>query len=212
MSRASLFIPLSVFTVVATLLYVGFGLEDPHKLPSTLIGRPFPAFSLPSLHAPGELRDATLLRGRVHLVNVWATWCPTCKAEHAELLALTRTRGLAIVGVNYKDDAEKARDWLRRYGDPYVETVVDADGRLGIDLGVYGAPESFLVDAAGIVRLKIVGDINERVLADRLLPALAELGAGGQVADAAAGGADPAGGVATPRDAAAAAAAAVPAP
>lgn len=176
MSRLSLFIPLSVFVVVATLLYVGFSLEDPHKLPSTLIGRPFPAFKLPSLEAPEQLRDESLMRGRVHLVNVWATWCPTCKAEHAELLELARRYGLAIVGVNYKDDADKARAWLGAYGNPYVDTVVDADGRLGIDLGVYGAPESFLVDADGIVRLKIVGDINERVLADKLLPALVTLG------------------------------------
>lgn len=174
MSRKSLFIPLGAFLLLATLLYAGFSLRDPHQLPSALIGKPFPKFSLPDLLTEQPL-DQSLLLGQVHLVNVWATWCPTCKAEHGELMRLAKEEGLRIVGINYKDDAQAARRWLQQYGDPYVINVVDADGRLGVDLGVYGAPESFLVDAQGVIRYKIVGDVNRRRWDNELKPALVAL-------------------------------------
>lgn len=175
MNRLSLFVPFAVFVVLAALFYVGLGREDPHKLPSALVGKPFPAFQLPRLDAPGQRADQTALRGRVHLVNVWATWCPTCKAEHAELNRIAATQGVAIVGINYKDDPNAAMEWITRFGNPYVWTVIDADGKLGVDLGVYGAPETFVVDARGIVRFRWVGDVNERVWNDEFVPLLGEL-------------------------------------
>ena len=176
MSRASLFVPLGVFALLLA-LFVPKLLDDsdPRVLPSALLDQPFPAFSLPRLDAPGALADQTQLRGRVHLVNVWATWCPTCKAEHEQLVRIAAQEKIAIVGVNYKDDPAAAAEWIQRFGNPYVWTVVDADGVLGVDLGVYGAPETFLVDAQGIIRFKWVGDVNERVWKDELRPRLTAL-------------------------------------
>ena len=179
MNRASLFVPLGVFAVLAVLFWVGLGRDDPHKLPSALLDKAFPAFSLPLLQtaqqspvpaSPAVRADHTKLRGEVHLVNVWATWCPTCKAEHAELMKISQTEKIAIVGVDYKDDAGDAVQWIARFGNPYVWTVVDAEGTLGVDLGVYGAPETFLVDRKGIIRYKWVGDVNERVWTSELKP------------------------------------------
>jgi len=171
-SRASLFVPLAAFVVIAGLLYAGFSLNDPHVLPSALIGKPFPAFDLPAL---GDATDSTQrytaadVRGPA-LVNVWATWCPTCRAEHEELLRIHRETGLPIIGVNYKDDSAQARDWLQRLGNPYVFNIVDSTGSLGVDLGVYGAPETFLVDASGTIVYKRVGDVNRIVWMREIKP------------------------------------------
>lgn len=173
MSRASLFIPLSAFVVIVALLYAGFSLNDPHMLPSALVGKPFPAFDLPGLGT-----DATQttrftqadVQGRPMLVNVWATWCPTCRAEHAELLRIHNETGLPIIGINYKDDPVKARAWLQQLGNPYEFNIVDANGQLGVDLGVYGAPETFLVDASGTIVYKRVGDVNRTVWERELKP------------------------------------------
>ena len=172
MSRASLFVPLAAFVVIAGLLYAGFSLNDPHVLPSALIGKPFPAFDLPALGAGGDSTQrysATDVRGPA-LVNVWATWCPTCRAEHEELLRIHRETGLPIIGVNYKDDPAQARDWLQRLGNPYAFNIVDATGSLGVDLGVYGAPETFLVDASGTIVYKRVGDVNRVVWEREIKP------------------------------------------
>jgi cytochrome c biogenesis protein CcmG/thiol:disulfide interchange protein DsbE len=177
-TRARLFVPLAVFVALLAFLYRGFYLNDPHDLPSPLIGKPFPAFSLPTLDGGAPLTEAAL-KGRVTLVNVWATWCPTCKAEHAELVRIRDAENLAILGINYKDDPDAAREWLARYGNPYVANIVDADGRLGIDLGVYGAPESFLVDASGVIVYKRVADVNRRVWDDEIAPRLAQLARSG---------------------------------
>jgi cytochrome c biogenesis protein CcmG/thiol:disulfide interchange protein DsbE len=175
-SRASLFIPLAAFVAIACLLYAGFSLNDPHQLPSALIGKPFPAFDLPALDAAprdSEKRRFTAadVRGPA-LVNVWATWCPTCRAEHEELLRVHAETGVPIIGINYKDDPAAARDWLARLGNPYAFNVVDADGTLGVDLGVYGAPETFLVDASGTIVYKRVGDVNRRVWLGEIKPHL----------------------------------------
>jgi cytochrome c biogenesis protein CcmG/thiol:disulfide interchange protein DsbE len=169
-SRASLFIPLAAFIVIAGLLYAGFSLNDPHVLPSALIGKSFPAFDLPSLGPDGAQRyTAADVRGPA-LVNVWATWCPTCRAEHAELLRIHQETGLSIIGVNYKDDTAKARDWLEQLGNPYAFNIVDSTGSLGVDLGVYGAPETFLVDASGTIVYKRVGDVNRAVWEREIKP------------------------------------------
>lgn len=178
MKRARLFVPLGIFLVLIVLLYEGFWLRDPHDLPSPMIGKAFPAFALPTLDG-GEPLTQEALKGRITLVNVWATWCPTCKAEHAELMRIRDDTGLAILGINYKDDPEAAREWLRRYGNPYVANIVDADGRLGIDLGVYGAPESFLVDPSGTIVYKRVADVNRRIWDEEIAPRIAALEQGG---------------------------------
>jgi cytochrome c biogenesis protein CcmG/thiol:disulfide interchange protein DsbE len=173
-----LFVPLGTFVVLAVLLYAGFFLNDPHDLPSALLGKPFPAFDLPALDETPETPQrytAESLAGRVVLVNVWATWCPTCRAEHDELLRIARESDLPIIGINYKDDPVKARMWLARYGNPYQFNIVDQDGQLGVDLGVYGAPESFLVDADGTIVYKRVGEVNRRIWERELQPRIAAL-------------------------------------
>ncbi len=188
MSRASLFIPLTAFVVIVALLYAGFSLNDPHQLPSALIGKPFPPFNLPGLGTESSAGDARFteadVRGRTVLVNVWATWCPTCRAEHAELLRIHNESGLPIIGINYKDNPAQARLWLQQLGNPYDFNIVDADGALGVDLGVYGAPESFLVDATGTIVYKRVGDVNRRIWEEEIKPhldSLAKTGAGSGV-------------------------------
>jgi len=176
MSRASLFVPLGVFIVLAALLYAGFFLNDPHDLPSALLGKPFPAFDLPGLSDTPKSRYTTAdLHGRVVLVNVWATWCPTCRAEHEELLHIGKDSGVSIVGINYKDDSNQARMWLRRLGNPYEFNIVDQDGRLGVELGVYGAPETFLVDAAGTIVYKRVGEVDRNVWEREIKPRVDDL-------------------------------------
>lgn len=174
MNRIRLFVPLIAFAVLALVLYLGFTLRDPHLLPSALVDRPFPDFDLPVLDGGGLRATAANLEGEVRLVNVWATWCPTCLAEHEELKRI-RATGLSVVGINYKDDSADAVAWLQRHGDPYEYSVVDANGDLGVDLGVYGAPETFLVDAGGVIRYKRVGEVNTMIWRDELLPAIEAL-------------------------------------
>ena len=182
MNRAALFAPLAVFALILAIGYFGFQLEDPHRLPSALIGKPFPDFAAERLDGEGGdlVRRADLL-GRPALVYVWATWCPTCKAELDELLrirAATAATGapMRIIGVNYKDDPAKARRWLIDYGDPYDFNLVDADGALGVELGVYGAPETFLLNAGGEVVFKQVGAIDGRTWQQEIAPRLAAMG------------------------------------
>ena len=168
-------LPLGAFAALAGILYLGFTLRDPKLLPSALIGQPFPDFDLPTLAVPPRRATAADIAGEVRLVNVWATWCPTCLAEHGELTRIGTESGLSIVGVNYKDDPDQARAWLDRHGDPYDFNVVDAAGDLGVDLGVYGAPETFIVDAGGTIRYKRVGEVNGRVWREEIAPLLGTL-------------------------------------
>ena len=143
----SLLIPLAVFLVLVGFLGLGFGLKDPHFLPSVLIDKPLPEFELADLHETGRTRSREDLLGEISLVNVWATWCPNCVVEHPELMRISEEEDLPLYGINYNDQSQKARAWLRRYEDPYRFSVVDDKGTLAIDLGVYGAPETFVVDA-----------------------------------------------------------------
>ena len=179
MSRASLWVPLGGFVLVSAFLFVGFFLEDPHELPSALLEKPLPSFALGRLGSGGVDADTIVgtedMLGEPFLLNVWATWCPTCRAEHGELQRIADEFGVPIYGVNYKDDPDEAVLWLRRYGDPYRFSVVDLDGQLGIDLGVYGAPETFLVDADGVIRYKRVGAVDRRIWRTEIAPALAAL-------------------------------------
>jgi cytochrome c biogenesis protein CcmG, thiol:disulfide interchange protein DsbE len=174
-SRASLFVPVGVFLAIIGVGYAGFSLNDPHELPSALLGKPFPDFEAPLLEEPQRTVARSDLLGRPVLVNVWATWCPTCKAEHDELLRIGRSTGLRIVGVNYKDEPAKARQWLEAFGNPYDMVIQDPDGSLGVELGVYGAPESFLLNSEGVIVYKRVGDINPRIWRDELGPLVAQV-------------------------------------
>lgn len=176
MNRAGLFIPLGVFCLIMLVGYVGFSLDDRHELPSALLGQPFPEFEAVTLYDQQRTIVRADLLGQPALVNVWATWCPTCKAEHAELMRIAETTNVRLVGLNYKDVTSKAIRWLADYGDPYDVVIVDEDGALGVELGVYGAPETFLLDAEGKVVYKRVGDVNERIWRDELAPRLAQMG------------------------------------
>lgn len=161
MNRTMLFIPLIIFVVMAIFLGSGIGREDKDVLPSPLIGKPFPQFILQQVETEKQLTQMDL-QGKPMLVNVWATWCPTCKAEH-EFLNTLAAEGVRIIGINYKDDDDEAKVWLRDYGNPYEFNISDPKGKLGLELGVYGAPETFFVDGDGIIRAKHVGDLNLRV-------------------------------------------------
>ena len=155
-------IPLAIFLGLFVLFYFGFTLDDATKLPSARLDQPFPTFSLPSLSGDSIVSESEL-EGSLQLVNVWATWCPTCADEHDELARITRETGIPIVGINYKDDPALARSWLIERGDPYALNIVDRQGDLGVDLGVYGAPETFLVDASGMIRHKLVGAMTREI-------------------------------------------------
>jgi cytochrome c biogenesis protein CcmG, thiol:disulfide interchange protein DsbE len=172
MKRLILLLPLAIFLGVAVFLYRGLFL-DPSELPSALIGKPFPAFSLPAVQGGGTLTEGDL-KGKPALVNVWATWCVACRAEHPVLNKLAEL-GVNIHGVNYKDDNADALKWLKEFHDPYQLNIDDARGSLGLDLGVYGAPETFLVDKEGIIRHKYVGVIDERVWREQLAPLYQQL-------------------------------------
>jgi len=165
MKRVLLFIPLIIFIGLGWLFFGGLQIENKDVLPSPLIGKKFPPFELPILIKEGEqakLVNELDLRGKPALVNVWATWCPTCKTEHAFLNQLN-AQGVRIIGINYKDESEKAIQWLAELDNPYEFNVIDEEGRLGLDLGVYGAPETFLIDGEGVIRGKHVGDLNATV-------------------------------------------------
>lgn len=170
--RAWLFLPLILFLALAILLASGLG-RNTQELPTALAGQLLPQMALPSILRKDTQVTNEQFLGRWTLLNVWATWCPTCHVEHPYLLELA-ARGVNIVGLNYKDEADKARDYLARMGNPFVEVPADADGRFGLELGVYGAPETYLVDPAGRVVLRHVGDMNERVWQQKFVPAMKE--------------------------------------
>jgi cytochrome c biogenesis protein CcmG/thiol:disulfide interchange protein DsbE len=163
--------------VVLGLLLVLFGIglrKDPRLVPSPLIGKPAPAFELPRLDAPGETLGTADLEGRVTILNVWASWCLACRVEHPQLMDLAR-RGHVLYGLNYKDERDAALEWLARHGNPFVASVFDQDGRVGIEFGVYGVPETFVLDARGVIRYKHIGPVDQAALERKVLPLLAQL-------------------------------------
>lgn len=176
MSRLKLLLPLLLFVVLALVFWQVLKREgyDPQYLPSALIDRPVPAFELQALADAGTLLSNADLPSQPFLLNVWATWCISCRVEHPYLNKLARA-GVPVVGLNYKDDRDKAVKWLDDLGNPYRFNLFDMDGRLGLDLGVYGAPETYLVDGDGVVRLKHVGVVNDEVWRDKLAPAYQRL-------------------------------------
>ena len=167
-------IPLAIFVVLLAFLWTGLG-RDPSVVPSPLIGKPAPAFRLAQLHKPDAWVQPDDLKGKVWLLNVWASWCVSCREEHPLLLQLAKTDVLPIYGLDYKDKTEQALGWLRQNGDPYTASIVDPDGRVGIDYGVYGVPETFLIDKAGVIRYKQIGPLTVEALKSKIIPLAREL-------------------------------------
>jgi cytochrome c biogenesis protein CcmG/thiol:disulfide interchange protein DsbE len=167
-------IPLVLFLALVAFLAIGLG-RDPREVPSPLINKPAPNFRLVQLKDPSRSFSSEEIRGKVWLLNVWASWCVACRDEHPMLLELARQKAVPIYGLNYKDKPTDAISWLNELGDPYVLSVSDLDGRVGIDYGVYGAPETFLIDRNGTIRFKHIGPITPEVWSKKMAPLLAEL-------------------------------------
>lgn len=166
--------PLIGFIVLLAFLGVGLTLR-PSEVPSPLIGKPAPGFTLPQLTAPDQTLSPQAMQGKVWLLNVWASWCAACLQEHPILLDLAKGGVVPIVGLNYKDSRNDALDWLRRHGDPYLLSVADTQGRVGIDYGVYGVPETFVIDKTGIIRYKYIGPVTAEAMSNKILPLVREL-------------------------------------
>ena len=168
-------IPLALFVVLVAFLWVGLG-RDPREVPSPLIGKPAPSFALPQIHGDKPLSTAEL-RGKVWLLNVWASWCVSCRVEHPLLVDLSRSGSVPIVGLDYKDKREDGLQWLAKHGDPYRLSAYDDEGKVGIDYGVYGVPETFVIDKQGVIRYKQIGPITPEALEQKILPLIRKLDA-----------------------------------
>jgi len=164
-----LLIPLALFIALVAFLLIGLQ-RDPHEVPSPLINRPAPAFQLPQLQDQNKTFSAQEMRGKVWLLNVWATWCVACRDEHPLLIEYARSNVVPIYGLNYKDDRAAALQLLKEEGNPYVLNAFDGDGRVAIDYGVYGAPESYLIDREGVIRFKQIGPITREVWEKQIVP------------------------------------------
>jgi cytochrome c biogenesis protein CcmG/thiol:disulfide interchange protein DsbE len=167
-------LPLAIFLVLAGFLAVGLN-RDPRQVPSPLINKPAPDFKLPRLDAPEQMLSTQDLRGQVWLLNVWASWCVACRQEHPLLVELARAGTVKVYGLNYKDKREDALGLLRKSGNPYLTSLSDTEGLVGIDYGVYGVPETFVIDKQGVIRFKQIGPITRESLRDTLLPLVARL-------------------------------------
>ena len=171
-------LPLIAFSLLALLLGAGVLMnsgKDTSAIPSPLIGKPAPDFSLPVLGEPARMITNADLRGAPYLLNVWGSWCPACRDEHPVITELAQSGRIKVIGYDYKDEPEDAQRWLAQFGNPYALVIADQDGRAAFDWGIYGAPESFLVDAQGIVRWKYIGPMTDDVVRDQLLPELEKL-------------------------------------
>jgi cytochrome c biogenesis protein CcmG/thiol:disulfide interchange protein DsbE len=169
-------IPLLLFALIASFLAWGLKKDyDPRHIPSPLLGKSVPDFSLPTVESPDTIVNASDLKGKVYLLNVWATWCVSCRAEHETLVHLARTGKVDIVGLNWKDERDKAQVWLRKLGNPYTVNIFDKKGRTAIDLGVYGAPETFLVDSQGVIHYKYAGPMTLQLFNETILPMIENL-------------------------------------
>ncbi len=167
-------IPLGIFVLMVGLL--GYGLTlDPKKVPSPLIDKPAPYFSLKKLHQPGVELSRDDLLGEVWVLNVWASWCVSCRAEHEVITRLAKENRAKIIGLDYKDEPDDGRRWLKQFGDPYFASVIDLDGRVGIDWGVYGVPETFIIGKDGLIKYKHIGPVTHEALDSEVIPKLNEL-------------------------------------
>ena len=167
-------VPLGIFIVLVVFLSIGLKL-NPRDVPSPLIGKPAPAFTLPKLNHPEQTVSPADYKGRVWLLNVWASWCVSCRAEHPVINQLARSSELPIIGLNYKDTRDDAMQWLQQRGDPYTASAFDEDGRVGIDWGVYGVPETFIIDKKGIIRYKYTGPVDQKAVMEKIMPLVREL-------------------------------------
>lgn len=167
-------IPVIIFFILVIFLGVGLKLK-PREVPSPLVGQMAPTFRLAQLHDADKTISPEDLRGKVWLLNVWASWCVTCRQEHPLLVEMSRQNIVPIIGLNYKDKREDGMQWLQKLGNPYVVTAFDHQGNVGIDWGVYGVPETFVIDKAGIIRHKVIGAITPDVIKDTLIPLIKEL-------------------------------------
>jgi cytochrome c biogenesis protein CcmG, thiol:disulfide interchange protein DsbE len=166
-------LPLGLFIVLLGFLAVGLN-RDPREVPSPLVGKPAPDFEVPQLHAPDKTFSPKEMLGKVWLFNVWASWCVSCRQEHPVLVEYSK-KGIPIVGLDYKDQRIDGLRWLKQYGDPYLLSAYDADGRVGINYGVYGVPETYLIDKAGTIRYKHIGPISPDAMETKILPLMKEL-------------------------------------
>jgi cytochrome c biogenesis protein CcmG/thiol:disulfide interchange protein DsbE len=176
MKRLWFLIPLGAFLALAIVLAVGLKL-DPREVPSPLIDKPAPKFALARLDDAGKTVRLDDLKGKVFILNVWASWCVACREEHPVLLDFAKKRVVPVYGLNYKDTRPDASAWLARFGNPYDASFFDEDGRVGLDFGVYGVPETFIVDGNGVIRMKHIGPITPDVLANKIEPLLKKLDA-----------------------------------
>ena len=167
-------VPLVAFLVLAAFLLRGLWL-NPREVPSPLIGKPAPVFEQAKLHAPNEMFASRDMAGQVWIINVWASWCTPCRVEHPLMNELAAKKLVPIIGMNYKDTPEAGRKWLAELGDPYTTTFIDYDGKLGIDFGVYGVPETFVIDKQGIIRYKHIGPVTPEAMAKKIVPLVQEL-------------------------------------
>ncbi len=167
-------LPFAVFMIAAIFLFIGLGLK-PREVPSPLVGRPAPAFVLPQLHEPARQFSPQDMKGKVWLFNVWASWCTACENEHPVFMELSRQNLVPIYGMDYKDKREDALAWLKDMGNPYETSLSDLEGRLGIELGVYGVPETFVIDKEGVIRHKHIGPITPEALSQKILPLVRQL-------------------------------------
>ena len=167
-------IPQGIFLVLVLFLGVGLRL-NPREIPSPFIGKAAPAFTLTQLHEPERQFSPQDMKGKVWLFNVWASWCTACEHEHPVFVELSRQNLVPILGMDYKDKREDAEAWLRKRGDPYVLVVSDSEGRVGIDYGVYGVPETYVIDKQGIIQYKQIGAVTPKILNEKILPLVKEL-------------------------------------
>jgi cytochrome c biogenesis protein CcmG/thiol:disulfide interchange protein DsbE len=167
-------IPLIVFLLLSVFLAIGLT-RDPHEVPSPLVGKPAPVFTLSRLDDPQRQFGSEQLKGEVSLLNVWASWCTACRQEHEVLLALAGRGSVPLYGLNYKDERDAGLGWLQRFGNPYRISVSDPDGKVGMNWGVYGVPETFVIDKRGVIRYKQIGPVTEDVLEGVLLPLIRRL-------------------------------------
>jgi cytochrome c biogenesis protein CcmG/thiol:disulfide interchange protein DsbE len=167
-------IPLVLFIALAVFLALGLNL-NPRDIPSPFIGKPAPVFSAPKLTAPAEKLSTSDLKGKVWLFNVWASWCVSCREEHPILNQFAKQNAVVIIGLNYKDEPADAKNWLETLGNPYTVSIMDQDGRIGIDWGVYGVPETFVVDKKGVIRYKHTGPVTAESLQQIFIPLIAKL-------------------------------------
>ena len=176
MKALKFLVPLAIFLTICGFLAVGLTL-DPREVPSPLINKPAPAFSLTRLDDPGRTVSRDDMLGKVWMLNVWASWCVACRVEHPLLVEFARSKRMPIYGLNYKDERQAGQRWLAQNGNPYDLSLWDNDGRVGIDFGVYGVPETFVIDKKGVIRFKQIGPLTVEAIEGKILPLLKELNA-----------------------------------